>query len=1049
MPVRNSILLFCSVCLLSADAFSQYKFDKPIWVNKDNGLPVYKVGAIRKSDDGFIWLGTAKGLCRFDGQFVKVYQAGSDQLYSLFDDRIGPVLPVKNFVWTGTTQGISVLDTKRNTFRHYQFENYKKADTIKKRFDQGVPVLYQDPSGTIWIGTNRLGVCSYDEKRDDFRFYSFSREKYPRLVPTLGSDNAILSITQSLANDSIIWAGTPGGLQKINKYTGDVKLYNFPKKDKDYQIALNAFLRVYEHDDGLLYVGSWAAGVNVFDPVAATLTPLVIKSDTARRILNGPIGNIVRKTDHELWISTGIGLAIYDIRLHDVTWAKFNDPEKNEAYGIELIDDANRIWYPTIYGALCFDPGVQQFARYSFKHLSSVNWAYAFYILSDPSGNNITVCPRQTDGIYHFDKLKKQWSKAYFPKHESFEKEIQAIRSFIQLPSGEYLISADKGIFIFSEKANRLTPVDKTLPFTLTRKGQMITGDSGYVWMAFNEEGLVKWMPGTKKFTIYKMESIPGDTSHSAAWVNHLYQDSKHNIWFQTSDGIGVYDVSKSRIFNFNYSKNQNNSFPSALSFSEDNKGRVWVNSDSWLGYLLSGDPQKGVVFKINIRDRGITNNIYELTTDNSGQVWGYTINELIKINPGDLSFTTYSFQYGVGEADFYHFSFLPSGEIIFGGRNDITIANPSELKRNRELPSPYIDKVDVFNQPFNFLHDGSELKLNYKQNFFSIGFSAIAFTMSRDVKFKYRLKGFDDWSQTTGRKFANYTNVPGGDYVFQLQAANNEGLWNPKILEMPVHIDTAFWATWWFRIISILLVVIAVYALYRYRVDSLRKKQQLKWEYEKKLASSEMTALLAQMNPHFIFNSLNSIDSYIIRNESKQASEYLNNFARLMRLILQNSRSNYISLKDELIAIELYLQMESLRFKNKFNYAISVNDQVDINSILIPPMLIQPYMENAIWHGLMSKANGVDGKVELDIRKNNDNLFCIISDNGIGRKKAAELKEKKTNNHKLSMGMQITQDRIEIINKLYKINASVAIYDMEDEKGEASGTRVELTIPI
>src|SRR5215831_267329 len=114
--------------------------------------------------------------------------------------------------------------------------------------------------------------------------------------------------------------------------------------------------------------------------------------------------------------------------------------------------------------------------------------------------------------------------------------------------------------------------------------------------------------------------------------------------------------------------------------------------------------------------------------------------------------------------------------------------------------------------------------------------------------------------------------------------------------------------------------------------------------------------------------------DSTAFKNESKQASEYLNNFARLMRLILQNSRSNYISLKDELVALELYLQMESMRFKNKFNYAINVDERLDTESIVMPPMLIQPYVENAIWHGLMTKTNGEEGKVELGIIKVNDN---------------------------------------------------------------------------
>ena len=1047
MQIRKSILLIITACYIVSSVSAQYKFDQAVSIGKENGLPVNAAGPVRKGEDGFIWFGTTEGLCRFDGHLVKVYQAGKDLRHSLFENFINTILPVKNYVWIGTTQGISVLETKTNTFRHYQLDDTGKSDTLRRRFDQHVSYLYRDHTGRIWIGTRNRGLCYYDEKKDNFHFYTFPRDKYPQLKPALGSDIAVINITESKFNDSIIWAGTPGGLQKVNKYTGEVKLYTFERKDKDYQVALNAFRRLYHHDDGLLYVGGWAASINVFDPVAETLTPIIVKNESGRKILNATIANINRKSDHEIWISTGAGLAIYDTRLHEVTWSKFHDLQNNEVYGIECTDDANRVWFPTINGLECFDPAIQQFARYSFKHLSNVAWSYAFYIIPDKSGNNLTVCPRLTDGIYHFNKLTKEWTKTLFPKHESFKKEIEAIRGFVQLPSGDYLISGDKGIFIFSEKKNTLTSVHNKLPFPLRRKAQTIVSRSGYVWMAVDDQGIVKWNPLNNDYTIYKIELEPGDSSQAPVWFNNFFEDSRNNIWFQTSNGLGVYLATKDKAINFSYTKNEKNSLPGIASFAEDKKGRVWGNSnDGWLGYMLSNDPEKGVVYKTNTKEKGL-GTIVELTSDNQGQVWGYTINELLQMNPDDFSFRKYSFQYGVGEADFFHFSFLPSGEIIFGGRNDIVIANPVELKRNKEIPVPYVDKVEVLNQPYDFT--GSPLSLSHRQNFFSVGFSAVAFTMSNNVKFRYRLKGFDDWSESTGRRFANYTNVPGGDYVFQLQAANNEGLWNPKLLELPIHVDTAFWATWWFRIAAITVLAMAVYILYRYRVGLLRRKQQLKWEYEKKLANVEMTALLSQMNPHFIFNSLNSIDSYIIRNESKQASEYLNNFARLMRLILQNSRSNYISLKDELVALELYLQMESLRFKNKFRYTIEVDEQLDTNTIVMPPMLIQPYVENAIWHGLMTKTNGEEGKVELGIHRNNDNLLCIISDNGIGRKRAAELKEKKVTNHKRSMGMQITQDRIEIINKLYNLNTSVHIYDMQNEKGEATGTRVELTIPI
>jgi LytS/YehU family sensor histidine kinase len=155
------------------------------------------------------------------------------------------------------------------------------------------------------------------------------------------------------------------------------------------------------------------------------------------------------------------------------------------------------------------------------------------------------------------------------------------------------------------------------------------------------------------------------------------------------------------------------------------------------------------------------------------------------------------------------------------------------------------------------------------------------------------------------------------------------------------------------------------------------------------------MSALLAQMNPHFLFNSLNSIDSYIIKNESKKASEYLNNFARLMRLILQNSRSNYISLKDELESLELYLQMESLRFANRFAYEIQLEPEIDSSSVLIPPMLIQPYVENAIWHGLMHKKDEKHGKVVWLFQKE-ESLLCVMKTMALAREKSSALRAQK-----------------------------------------------------
>ncbi len=1055
--LRNTAILLCLNFALAISAYSQFKFDKPVLITKENGLPVNEFPSFKKGDDGFIWIGSSEGLCRFDGLQVKVFQAGSDLRYSLFDNWINIVQPAKDHIWIGTDQGISVLNTNDYTFKHYQLTNKGKTDSLKRRFDQQINTMYKDKAGNIWVGTRWRGACIYDERNDNFRFFPVPADKYPPLIPSLGPSSSILSFEDSRTNDSIIWAGTTAGIQEINRITGEVRLFTFPQKNTDYQVALNVFRRIYHHDDGLLYAGSWAASVNIFDPLTKTFTPLRVKNKEGQKILNSPIGKFIRKSDHEIWISTSAGLVVYDSKLKDVTWSKPNNLIKNEFYSIDLIDEGNRAWHADINGLSYFDPSMQQFARYSFKHLVSPDMTFAFYILSDKSGNNLTVCPRFAGGIFHFNKLKKEWTKSLFPAQNTFLKEENAIRGFVQLRSGEYIISSNSGLFLYSEKRGMVTSLQGTPPFSALTRGEIILDRSDNIWISDDMQGLIKWNTETRKYRVYKDGLLSNDTSEVHGRIkegfygrlNNFFEDSRGNVWFQRSNGLGVYVAEKDSLLNFIYAKNEKNSFPTAHSFAEDKTGRIWIASaDGWMGYSLANDPARGVVYKFNIRDRGMLNYIQKLATDKNGEVWGYNSKQLVKINANDLSFTTYSFQYGVDEADFFHFSFLPSGEIIFGGRNDIVIANPAELKRNTELPVPYITEMQVLNKPFRFAN-GSPVSLKYKQNFFSIGFSAQAYTMAKDVKFRYRLFDFDEWTEGTGRRFANYTNVPGGDYVFQLQAANNEGIWNEKIVEMPIHIGTPYWLTWWFITIVAIVTSMAAYWLYRYRVDQVKKKQRLKSEYEKKLANVEMSALLAQMNPHFLFNSLNSIDSYIIRNESKKASEYLNNFARLMRLILQNSRSNYINLKDELEALDLYMQMESLRFKNKFNYSIAVDENVETSSIVIPPMLIQPYVENAIWHGLMHKTNGTEGLVKINISKNADDLLCVIEDNGIGRKKATELKEQKQKNHKRSMGMQITQDRIEIINKLYNMNASINIYDMEDELGNAKGTKVELIIPV
>jgi sensor histidine kinase YesM len=230
-------------------------------------------------------------------------------------------------------------------------------------------------------------------------------------------------------------------------------------------------------------------------------------------------------------------------------------------------------------------------------------------------------------------------------------------------------------------------------------------------------------------------------------------------------------------------------------------------------------------------------------------------------------------------------------------------------------------------------------------------------------------------------------------------------------------------------------------------RISEAQIIKQVQTEFEQKIAETEMTALRAQMNPHFIFNCLNSIKLYTLENDSQTASEYLTIFSQLIRLVLENSQSEKVTLQKELETLRLYIELEAMRFKNKVQYEINVDDAIDQQFTDIPPLLLQPYVENAIWHGLMHKKEG--GNIKIDVTQPSEHLLHIeITDNGVGRELAAAYKSKSATRQK-SFGLKMTSERINIINQLYEMEADVTITDLKDAMNNATGTKVTIQIPI
>jgi ligand-binding sensor domain-containing protein/putative methionine-R-sulfoxide reductase with GAF domain len=249
---------------------------------------------------------------------------------------------------------------------------------------------------------------------------------------------------------------------------------------------------------------------------------------------------------------------------------------------------------------------------------------------------------------------------------------------------------------------------------------------------------------------------------------------------------------------------------------------------------------------------------------------------------------------------------------------------------------------------------------------------------------------------------------------------------------------------------LSILTTIASLCAnkIVRARAEEERKKAQvILMNTQQKMTEVEMQALRAQMNPHFIFNCLNSINRYIVKSDQTTASLYLTKFAKLIRLILDNSNSKNVILTNELEALKLYIEMEALRFDKKFTYEVKVENKLGSDTVELPPLIIQPYVENAIWHGLLHKET--NGHLSVRVSMNGDSMLeCIIEDNGVGRDKAKALRSKSATSRK-SLGMQLTENRLSLLNKHAELNASVEIIDLKNGHGEAAGTKVILKIPV
>jgi len=423
----------------------------------------------------------------------------------------------------------------------------------------------------------------------------------------------------------------------------------------------------------------------------------------------------------------------------------------------------------------------------------------------------------------------------------------------------------------------------------------------------------------------------------------------------------------------------------------------------------------------INTDEGLISNNIERVVVDSSGTIVVCTKAGISVIQEEDsYSITNYSSKHG-----------LPSNEV-----NDALIINDTILIATANglayiadgniATEPKVPIIESFLVNNNAWESDTDISLSYDQNSISISYKALDFTQDGDINYSYSLNG-EEWQYTNQTK-VDFASLQPRDYEFSVRAANRDGVWSDS-KKVSFAISPPWWKALWFYFLCVIAMLLGALAVYRNRIDSINEK----YEIEQEINQLERSALQAQMNPHFIFNCLNSIQSYIMSNDKEQAMEYLARFARLVRQNLRASSESQVALDVEISMLENYMELERMRFHNSFDYKINLDENIAAQEMIIPPLIIQPYVENAILHGMKQKKG--DGLIELSFAQSEDLLYIQIKDNGTG---IDTHKEKKSTG---SLGMSITQKRLAHLSKLSRNNFHI------DTISNSQGTTISIAI--
>ena len=835
-PLIAVLCIILLPCFARATPPDEFPFRR---LSVEDGLSQSAVNAITQDARGLLWFGTQDGLNQYDGNAFTVYRNNPGDSSSLSDNHVTALLVDRSGqLWIGTyAGGICRLDPGASTFLRFPHERLNPNSPA----GNSIMALAEDSSGNIWAGTWLRGLSRYNPrdkswshyihrqdstKLPDDRVMSVAVDQHGRLwAGTWGgvafynaSEDRLVAVPESPAMDidrrvfcvypdrtGRVWFGTlEGGLGRVDVANLTISRY---AGDKAGSMLESKMIRaMITDDDGTLWVGTQDAGINRLDPAKGMIS--LKRNGPPSAASNDHILSFFRDREGGIWAGVdGRGVNHYDplrIKFQHIRQEPGSPTGLANPVVRALCEDRQgRLWIGTMGDGLdCFDPRRNRWTHYPFvpRHPGIVSSGDIMALVEDTKG--YLWVGTSGAGIDRLDPSRKR-----------------AIHLRIPRVQGE-TIGPD---------------------FIMT----MLESRDGTLWIGTTGGGVAELNPTTLKARRYLAASRGAVDAPASNYVYALMEDRRGRIWIGTwGAGISVLDRATEQFAHLEHI----DSLPSSLAhntiqaFHEDARGTVWIGTAG--GGLDAFNPSSGT-FEHFIEADGLPNNVvYGILEDAEGNLWLSTNKGICRFDPQSRTMRNFTTSDGLQSLEFNQGAYLKGrdGRLYFGGINGFNIIDPAGVPIDTVPPPVLITQCTIFNDPVPITQSGT-LDLPHDQNYISFEFVALDFTAPERNQYRYMLEGFDrSWTESGRRRFASYTNLPSGEYVFRVRGSNGDGTWSRQDASLTIRIASPYWERAWFRGGILALAVAALSLAYRANIRRLQKEQRLQSEFSRKLNESQET---------------------------------------------------------------------------------------------------------------------------------------------------------------------------------------------------------------